>query len=229
MSIKEAVIQIRSEIRKAALASGRDPDQIRLIAVTKTVSADRIRQGIAAGIDTLGENYIQEALPKIDALADQPVSWHFIGRLQTKKAAYAVRHFDLIHSVDRFKLAAEIDKQAQKMGKIQQILIQVNIAEEPSKAGVAKDDALALITDISRLEHLSIRGLMTMPPFFDCPEKARPYFKSLSRLSAHIGSSGIENVRMEALSMGMTGDFAAAIAEGATMVRIGTAIFGERA
>ena len=176
----------------------------------------------------LGENYIQEAREKIKALSSYTVSWHFIGHLQSNKAKYAVRLFDLIHSLDSLKLARELDKQAKKINKIQQVLIQVNIGEESSKSGVYKQDTIELIEAIGHLENLSVKGLMTMPPFFNAPEKVRPFFADLRRLRDHIKNANIPNITMDELSMGMTGDFEAAIEEGATLVRIGTAIFGKR-
>ncbi len=198
------------------------------MAVSKTMPADVVRQALEAGVTILGENYIQEAREKFKTLSSYPVSWHFIGHLQTNKAKYAVRLFDLIHSVDSLKLARELDKQAKKIDKVQQILIQVNISHEPSKSGVHEQDAQRLIKDISGLENLSIKGLMTMPPFFNAPEKVRPYFKALRELRDRITKEAIPNVSMYELSMGMTGDFEVAIEEGATLVRIGTAIFGKR-
>ncbi len=220
---------IRDRIRAAAEGAGRDPSEVRLVAVSKTVEADRIREAVDAGAEILGENYFQEAREKIDALADTGVSWHFIGHLQSNKARYVVRDFDLIHSVDRLKLARELDRQAEKVGRVQPILIQVNLAGEASKSGVSGDRLMDLVREVVRLPHLAIRGLMTMPPFFDAPERVRPYFGELRRKRDEIRDAGIEGVAMDELSMGMTGDFEAAVAEGATLVRIGTAIFGERA
>ena len=203
-------------------------DSICLIAVSKTMPADVVKEAIGAGVTDLGENYIQEARDKIQTLSASDVNWHFIGHLQSNKAKYAVRLFDLIHSVDSLKLAAELNKCAQKNDKIQSILIQVNVAKEDSKSGVFEEDTLSLIKDISQLKNLAVKGLMTMPPYFNAPEKVRPFFASLRRLQDRIKAAGIPNVAMDELSMGMTGDFEAAIEEGATMVRIGTAIFGER-
>lgn len=190
--------------------------------------AEVVRQAIEAGVTDLGENYIQEAREKINSLSAYPVNWHFIGHLQSNKAKYAVRMFDLIHSVDSLKLAKELDKYAEKIGKIQLILIQINVAKEDSKSGIYVENALKLLTDISRLENVAVKGLMTMPPFFNAPEKVRPYFAALRELRDRIKVEDIPHIAMDELSMGMTGDFEAAIAEGATMVRIGTAIFGER-
>ncbi len=226
--LKARLENVLNRIKKAANARGRDPETIHLVAVSKTIPADMVKEAIEAGVKILGENYIQEARKKFDALSSYPVSWHFIGHLQTNKAKYAVRLFDLIHSVDSLKLAHELNKQARKINKIQEILIQVNISMESTKAGVYEQDALSLIKDISHLENLSVKGLMTMPPFFNEPEKVRPYFSALRKLRDQIKKESIPNIAMDKLSMGMTGDFEAAIDEGASLVRIGTAIFGKR-
>ncbi|MBW2054462.1 MAG: YggS family pyridoxal phosphate-dependent enzyme [Deltaproteobacteria bacterium] len=219
---------VKNRIQTAARACGRNPVTIRLVVVSKTVPTERVRQAIQAGATILGENYIQEARTKFNDLATTPVSWHFIGHLQSNKAKYAVRLFDLIHSVDTLKLARELDKQSRKINKIQEILIQVNISEEASKSGVNVKDTLTLLKDISRLENLSVKGLMTMPPYFNAPEKVRPYFTALRNLRDRLEQQGLLNVGLNELSMGMTGDFEVAIQEGATLVRIGTAIFGDR-
>ncbi len=226
--IKQQVEKIKERIRLAAQACGRNPETVRLVAVSKTVPADRVREAVASGVLLLGENYIQEAQDKISRLSDCAVSWHFIGHLQTNKAKYAVKLFDLIHTVDSFKLAAELDKQARKIAKIQDILIQVNIGEEASKSGASADEVQKLVKEISQLKNLSVKGLMTIPPFYDEPEKVRPYFTATRELRDRIKAAAIANIAMDELSMGMTGDFEAAIEEGATLVRIGTAIFGER-
>lgn len=226
--VKERLQRVRDQIRSAAEGCGRDPGEIQLVAVSKTVPADRVQQAIEAGASVLGENYIQEAREKHHLLSHQPISWHFIGHLQSNKAKYAVKIFELIHSVDRLKLARELDKQAGKIDKVQPVLIQVNIAEEETKSGIRAADLMALIREAAGLKHLSIRGLMTMPPYFDDPEAARPFFSALRQLRDRIQEEQIPNVGMTELSMGMTGDFSTAIEEGATLVRIGTAIFGER-
>jgi pyridoxal phosphate enzyme (YggS family) len=187
-----------------------------------------VAEAIEAGVTDLGENYIQEARDKINTLATSPVNWHFIGHLQSNKAKYAVRMFDLIHSVDSFKLANELNKFAKKNNKVQSILIQVNVAREDSKSGIYVEDTLKLLKDLSRLENISVKGLMTMPPYFNAPDKVRPFFAALRELRDQINKEAIPNITMTELSMGMTGDFEAAIQEGATLVRIGTAIFGDR-
>jgi len=219
---------VMDRIKQAAVSSGRNPETVRLVAVSKTIPSETVKKAIDAGADILGENYIQEARNKFNDLSSYPVSWHFIGHLQTNKAKYAVRIFDLIHSVDSFKLAIELDKQGNKIDKIQNILIQVNVADESSKSGISVQDTLNLVKEISVLNNLAIKGLMTMPPFFNAPEKVRPFFKNLRNLRDQISKEAIPKVAMDELSMGMTGDFEVAIEEGATLVRIGTAIFGER-
>ncbi len=226
--MRKKLEDIKNRIKKAACVCGRDPETIRLVAVSKTMPADRVREAIEAGAAILGENYIQEAREKINTLLSYPVSWHFIGRLQTNKAKYAVKLFDLIHTVGTLKLAHELNKQAKKINKVQNILIQVNVGMEISKSGVYAKDAQSLIKDISCFENLSVKGLMTMPPFFNNPEKVRPYFSALCNLRDQIKKESMPNVSMNELSMGMTGDFEVAIEEGATLVRIGTAIFGKR-
>ena len=226
--MSRAIETIRERMRQAAESCGRRGEDIRLVAVSKTVPAERVRTAVVGGVRILGENYIQEAREKIEALADLEVSWHFIGHLQRNKAKYAVRLFDLIHSVDSIRLAREIDKQAAKAGKQQSILIQVNTGKEASKSGVFEEDALALAREAAQMEHIAVKGLMTLPPYFYAPEKVRPYFRALRELRDRIHDEGIPGIEMVELSMGMTGDFETAIEEGATMVRIGTALFGER-
>lgn len=226
--MKQRLEQIIQRITDAATACGRDPASVRLVAVSKTIDAERVSRAIDAGATILGENYIQETRDKFNALYDRPVKWHFIGHLQSNKAKYAVRMFDLIHSVDSLKLARALDKEARKNDKVQDILVQVNISREETKSGIDETDAVELITQIGSLENISVKGLMTMPPFFDAPEQARPYFRQLARLRDNIVDASIPGVSMTELSMGMTGDFEVAIAEGATLVRIGTALFGAR-
>jgi len=227
MPVSENLKVVMDRIAAAARKTGRDPSSVRLVVVTKTVDHDRIREAVAAGAGILGENRVQEAKEKIEALG-KIASWHLIGHLQTNKAKYAVRLFDLIHSVDNLELAAEIDRQAAKIGKVQNILIEVNIAGEASKAGMAVKGAPALVREAARLKNISIKGLMTMPPYFENPEGSRPYFTVLRELAETIAKGTIPNVSMQELSMGMSGDFEVAIAEGATLVRVGTAIFGTR-
>jgi pyridoxal phosphate enzyme (YggS family) len=228
-SLQRRLAEVRERIRTAAERCGRDPAGVRLVAVSKTVPTEVIRLAAAAGVTDVGENYVQEAREKHAQLSETRLRWHFIGHLQSNKARYAVRMCDLIHTLDSLKLAVEIDRCAERAGKIQEVLIQVNVAGETSKAGVASADALPLVRAVAALEHLAVKGLMTMPPFFNDPQRVRPFFADLRRLSDRIRDAAVANVAMDELSMGMTGDFEAAIAEGATMVRVGTAIFGARA
>ena len=228
-NIQSRLEGVKDRIEGAALSAGRDPKTVKLVAVSKTVPVDRILAAIKVGATDLGENYVQEAREKIEALKEESISWHFIGHLQSNKAKYAVKLFDLIHSIDSSKLANELNKRAGALGKVQQVLIQVNISGEETKSGIDTERALELVREVSLFENLAIRGLMTMPPFFNAPDKVRPYFRALKDLQDVIRKEAIPNVDMTELSMGMTGDFEAAIEEGATLVRIGTAIFGERA
>ena len=226
--MQDRLAAIQDRISTAAQACQRDPESVRLVAVSKTIPTDVVREAIEAGAEILGENYVQEARSKFNDLHAYDVAWHFIGHLQSNKAKYAVRIFDLIHSVDSLKLVKELNKQAHKVGKIQSILIQVNIAQEDTKSGVAPSEALNLVRNAAEFENVAVKGLMTMPPYFNNPEKVRPFFAGLRELSHTIASQNIPGVTMQELSMGMTGDFEAAIEEGATLVRVGTAIFGER-
>lgn len=218
---------VRKRIEAATKSAGRDSSDVKLIAVTKTLEAGRVREAVDAGASCFGENYIQEAREKIEEIG-RDVEWHLIGHLQRNKVRYIFGLFDMIHSVESIRLAEEIDRRADKVGVQMKVLIQVNISGEESKFGIDEKEALDLIRSASRLEGIRIEGLMTMPPFFDDPEKSRPYFQQLRRLRDRIVKEGFENVRMDELSMGMTSDFEAAIEEGATMVRVGTAIFGPR-
>lgn len=227
-AVGDNIRRIRDDIAEAALRSGRDPSEVRLMAVTKTVDDDRILEAIEAGVDIMGENYVQEAKRKIEKMGVD-VEWHMIGHLQSNKAKYAVRLFDMVHSVDRMGLAAELDKRSAAAGCVTDILIEVNVSGEESKSGVGMNEAIDLVRKISLFNNLSIRGLMTMPPWFDDPEDARPYFVSLRELRDKIVAEDIKGVEMRELSMGMSGDYRVAVEEGATIVRIGTAIFGARA
>jgi len=225
--VSENIKRVREVIAEAALKSGRDPSAVRLMAVTKTVDDERILEAIRAGVDIIGENYVQEGKRKIEKLG-KDVEWHFVGYLQSNKAKYAVKLFDLIHSVDRISLVRELDRRSGNAGLITKILIEVNLSGEETKSGVQKGEAVALIREAAVLDHLSIHGLMTMPPWFDDPEDARPYFTALRELRDRVREERIGNVRMDELSMGMTGDYRVAVEEGATIVRVGRGIFGER-
>jgi PLP dependent protein len=213
----------------AAMKAGRRPEEIRLVAVTKTVGIDEIKQALDAGLRIFGENRVQEAKEKIANLksevSNSHTEWHLIGHLQSNKAKQAVGLFDLIHSVDSEELAADLDREAAKNGKIQRVLIQVKLSQEETKSGTAEKALPRLVEKTAGLGNLKLEGLMTIPPFFDEPERARPYFRRLRELRDDLRKEGFD---LPELSMGMSGDFEVAIEEGATLVRIGTAIFGER-
>ncbi len=226
-TIAENLARVRERIEAAASRAGRDPKTVRLVAVTKTVEPERIREALDAGAKTFGENYIQEAQKKILVLGTQ-ASWHFIGHLQKNKAKYAVRLFESIHSVDGFALAEELNRVALKEGKIQNILLQVDLGGEETKFGAPEETVIKICENISGLEAVRVKGLMTLPPFSDEPEDSRPYFKKLRLLQDRLAELKIPRISMEELPMGMSGDFEVAIEEGATLVRVGTAIFGPR-
>ena len=211
--------RVRERVARAAARAGRRPDDVLLIGVSKTVAEDRIRAAVAAGIAALGENRVQEAKAKIEALG-HPVPWHLIGHLQTNKARDAVALFDVIHSVDRLDLAREIDKRAQAAGRVVEVLVEVNVASEAQKGGVAPDALAPLLDAMSALSAVRVRGLMAIPPAVENADDSRSWFSALRTLAERHG--------LKELSMGMSADFEAAIEEGATMVRVGTAIFGPR-
>ncbi len=227
MTIAGNLALINARIRAAAVQAGRDPDSVRLVAVSKTRPAADIVAAFQAGQTVFGENYVQELAPKL-AEVHEAVQWHVIGHLQSNKVKYIAGQVALIHSVDRISLATEIDRQWGKLGKSCDVLIQVNISGEKTKSGTTEAGAIQLVRESALLPNIRVRGLMTMPPFFDDPEAARPCFAELRRLSEAIAAERITGVDMTELSMGMSGDFEAAIQEGATLVRVGTAIFGTR-
>lgn len=220
--IAENFEQVRERIAKAALRAGRSPERIRLIAVTKMVPVDRIREAVEAGVTDFGENYVQEALPKIQQVGPGP-RWHFIGHLQRNKARHVVGSFEMVHSLDSIPLADELQKRAAKAGITQNVLIEVRLDPAETKAGVNEEDLWPLIDHVVGQPNLRLCGLMGMPPLLSDPEETRPYFRQLRQLGERLPSTcGRE------LSMGMSHDFEVAIEEGATMVRVGTAIFGPR-
>jgi PLP dependent protein len=216
------------KIRQAALRAGRDPERIKLVAVSKNHSVSKIKAAISAGQSVFGESRIQEAAAKIPDIR-YPVEWHLIGHLQSNKAKQAVQLFDCIHSVDSLKILAEIDRCARKISKIQSVLIQVNIAEETTKFGVPASLLPKLIEAATAAGNICLAGLMTIPPYSDNAEDARPYFRRLREIAFDelIAKHYIKKALLE-LSMGMSGDYEVAIEEGATMVRVGTAVFGAR-
>lgn len=226
--IADNLAAVQTRIRRACERCGRDPQTVRLVAVSKLHPTEMIAEATTAGQQLFGENYVQELVDKAGRITT-PVQWHLIGHLQSNKVKYLPGIVSMIHTVDRYSLAQEIDRQwRDKTGVPCDILVQVNVSGEATKSGTTADEALELVRSISGLPFVRIRGLMTMPPFFDDPEAARPHFRELRLLAERIKDAAIEGVTMDELSMGMSGDFEVAIEEGATLVRVGTALFGER-
>lgn len=226
--IAQRVQSILTKIRSAEEKAGRPGGTVRLVAATKTVAVEHIAEGMRAGLSILGENRVQEALPKIAAFPPIPVHWHFIGQLQRRKVRSVIGLFELIHSVDSLDLAREIDRRAGEAGLQQNVLLEVNIGKEPTKAGFHPDDLVQSVPMMAQLPHTAIKGLMAIPPQTVDPESVRPYFRKLRDLARQISALGLPSVRMDELSMGMSNDYETAIEEGATLVRVGTAIFGAR-
>ena len=225
--LKENLKDVQGRIREACQRSGRDPREVTLVAVSKKKPLSDIEELLGTGQMEYGENYVQELCEKYEKISS-PVHWHMIGHLQRNKVKYIFDKVALIHSVDSFSLAEQIEKEAAKKGKIAEILLQVNVAHEETKFGLDLQGVTDLAEQISRLPHVRIRGLMTSAPYVSDPEENRGYFRALHQLFIDIRSKNIDNVSMDILSMGMTNDFEVAIEEGATMIRVGTAIFGER-
>ncbi len=225
--IKENFDRVNDNIRKSADIAGRDVKDITLIAVSKTKPVEALKEAYEAGARDFGENKVQEIMEKKDKLPSD-IRWHMIGHLQTNKVKYIADMIYMIHSVDSYKLAAEISRHAVKAGRVIPILIEVNVAGEESKFGVSVSSCLDLIKEVALLPGVKINGLMTIAPYVDDPEENRAYFAQLKQLSVDITTKNIDNVDMSVLSMGMTGDYTVAIEEGATYVRVGTGIFGER-
>ncbi|MCR5791781.1 MAG: YggS family pyridoxal phosphate-dependent enzyme [Lachnospiraceae bacterium] len=225
--IKENMTLVEANIRKACEKAGRKREEVTLISVSKTKPVPQLLEALDAGATDFGENKVQELCDKIETIT-QPVNWHMIGHLQRNKVKYIVGKVKLIHSVDSLRLASQIQEESAKRNIISSILIEVNVAKEDTKFGVMPEETEELIREISRFPNVRIKGLMTIAPFVDDPEDNRQYFRALKALSIDIKGKNIDNVSMDELSMGMTGDYTVAIEEGATMVRVGTGIFGER-
>ena len=224
-TIKNNLEIINKKIKKAALKVNRNPEEIKLVAVTKTATTEQIEEAINAGVKIIGENRVQDAKKKYQIFTAD-VEWHLIGHLQTNKAKYAVEIFNCIHSVDSIKLTQEIDKRSLQFGKIMDVLVEVNVSGEETKYGIKSEEVETFLKEISEFPRIRIRGLMTIAPIVEDKEEVRPYFRKLRELSEKIKSKNIENIKMDYLSMGMTEDFEVAIEEGANMVRIGRGIFG---
>jgi pyridoxal phosphate enzyme (YggS family) len=231
MSLAENIARVRERIEAAARRAGREPEDIALMAVSKTFPPERIREAYAAGLRLFGENRVQEFAGKTGALTDLVgTEWHLIGHLQSNKAARAAELFAAVDSVDSLRLAEKLDASAGKLGKKLNVLIEINVGGEAAKSGIppGSRELDEILQAAPRLEHLAVRGLMTIPPFTDDPQQARPYFRQLRELSGTIAARNLPGVVMDVLSMGMSHDFEVATEEGSTCVRVGTAIFGPR-
>jgi pyridoxal phosphate enzyme (YggS family) len=224
--IRANLAAVQARIAAAARRAGRSPESVLLVAVSKTVGIEGVRAALAAGVPALGENRVQEAREKIAALG-RPVPWHLIGHLQTNKVKDALESFDLIHSVDRLPLAEALSRRAVESGRRADVLVQVNVAEEPQKGGFRTDELRAALETMAGLKGLRLRGLMTIPPLPEDPEDSRPHYRQMSKLLEAARGWGLPGEFAE-LSMGMSGDFEVGVEEGATIVRVGTAIFGPR-
>lgn len=225
--LKENLVTVENKVAEACKRVGRDRSEVTLIAVSKTKPVEMLQEIYAEGIRDFGENKVQEMCEKMDQMPAD-IKWHMIGHLQRNKVKYIVGRTELIHSVDTYRLAEEINIHAKKKNITVPILVEVNIANEESKFGISAEETILLVEDISKLENVRIKGLMTIAPYVVDAEENRLYFRKIKQLSVDITNKNIDNVSMEILSMGMTGDYEVAIEEGATMVRVGTGIFGER-
>jgi len=227
-NILNNVEKVRRAIEQAARRAGRDPAEVTLIAVSKTRSVQEIEAVIAAGVTHLGENRVQEMAAKVEPLADKQPTWHLIGTLQTNKVKQALNMAHLIHSLDRDSLLAELVRQCERRGQPCDVLVQVNVSGEQTKHGISPDELLPFLRRVSQQSWVRVRGLMTMAPLTADPEETRPIFRRLRELADEARALALPQVSMEHLSMGMSNDFEVAVEEGATLVRVGTAIFGER-
>ncbi len=225
--ILENINNVKTNIETACKKCGRNPKDVTLIAVSKTKPVSLLEEAYETGCRDFGENKVQELCDKYEVM-EKDIKWHMIGHLQTNKVKYLIGKAALIHSVDSYKLACEIEKQAAKHDCIMDILIEVNIANEESKFGLAQEEVIELVKQVALLPHIRIKGLMTVAPYVEDSEENRMYFRNIKQLSVDIDNQNIDNVSMNVLSMGMTGDYMVAIEEGATIVRVGTGIFGER-
>ena len=225
--IRDQLHEVETRIQAACVRAGRKREEVTLIAVSKTKPVEVLQEAYDLGVRVFGENKVQELTEKYDALP-RDIRWHMIGHLQTNKVKYIVEKAELIHSVDSLRLAQAIEKEAAKRERTVDILVEVNVAEEESKFGVRVDEVIPFIEKLALFSHIHVCGLMTIAPFVENPEENRPIFKNLHKLSVDIAHKNIDNVNVNILSMGMTNDYEVAIEEGATMVRVGTGIFGAR-
>ena len=219
--------QVNTNIEKACASVSRNPDEVTLVAVSKTKPVSMLLEAYHAGARVFGENKVQEIMDKYDQLPSD-IQWHMIGHLQRNKVKYIIDKVAMIHSVDSLRLAQTIEQEAAKKGLVMPVLLEVNVAEEDSKFGLKVNEVLPLLKEISTFSHIKVMGLMTIAPFVENPEENREVFRTLKKLSVDISTKNINNVNMSVLSMGMTGDYQVAVQEGSTMVRVGTGIFGER-
>ncbi len=226
--IAQNIENVRKRIEEVCLRCGRKPEEITLVAVSKTFGIEKVKEAVEAGVLDLGENYVQELTEKKGGLGDPNIRWHFIGHLQTNKVKYIAEYVHLIHTVDSERLGNELQKRGTKAGRTLNALVEVHTTDEATKYGVSPEKTVELVKKLSKFDRLKILGLMTMGPFADDPNDSRPSFQQLAYLKMHIEKEAIDNIQMKHLSMGMTHDFEVAIEEGATIVRIGTSIFGER-
>ena len=225
--LKENLTQVEEKIDAACRRAGRDRSEVTLIAVSKTKPVSTLKEAYDLGVRVFGENKVQELVEKYEALPED-IHWHLIGHLQRNKVKYIIDKVDLIHSVDSVRLAETIEKEAAKHGLTANILLEVNVAEEESKFGLKVNEVEQVVDEIAKFSHIKVCGLMTIAPFVENPEENRPYFRCLRNLSVDIGAKKVDNVTMSILSMGMTNDYEVAVEEGATMVRVGTGLFGAR-
>ncbi len=226
-TIKQNIQIVEEKITAAAERAGRKREDVLLLAVSKTKPVEVIREAVACGLTSLGENKVQEIMEKYEPMGDG-VHWHLIGHLQTNKVKYIIDKVDMIHSVESLRLAEEINKRAAAKSLVMDVLVEVNMAEEESKFGIQPERVEEFLHQIALLPHIRVRGLMTVAPFVENPEENRVYFRKMRELLVDMNQKKIDNINMDVLSMGMTGDYEVAIEEGATIVRVGTGIFGER-
>lgn len=227
MGISENLSLVEEKITAACARAGRKREEVKLIAVSKTHPVEAIKEAMRYGIRSFGENKVQELKEKMEKI-EEDLEWHLIGHLQTNKAKYVVGKVSLIHSLENLRLAEALEKEAVKRGVIADVLVEVNIAKEDTKFGVLPENVEEFVREVAEFEHISVKGLMTVAPFVEVPEENRKYFRELNKIMVDLNSKNIHNVNMNVLSMGMTGDYETAIEEGATLVRVGTGIFGHR-
>ncbi|AOT68437.1 YggS family pyridoxal phosphate-dependent enzyme [Geosporobacter ferrireducens] len=224
--ITDNITDIRQEIADTCKKLGKKPEEVQLIAVTKTIEPERINEAIANGITDIGENKVQEIMDKYTLVS--PINWHMIGHLQTNKVKYIIDKVKLIHSLDRISLAEEIQKRAERINRAVDVLVQVNIGQEETKSGIEPDEVYDFVAALRPFSYIQVKGLMTVAPYKEDPEEVRPYFNTMKEVFERIRAKNLPGIEMKYLSMGMTNDYKVAIEEGANIIRVGTAIFGSR-